>query len=112
MKMILENGNDISISDNFNRAWDITKEINENICHYNDYQTHYPSMASHWLLGAFAAIGFVLISKLVIPFDPLWLVFSIVFVAFIGVYQLWRKISRLCWWCHQQRTIKIITSKI
>jgi hypothetical protein len=74
----------------FNRILDITREINENIRHYNDHQTRYRSMASQWLLGAFGAIGFVLISDPAIPFHKLWLVFAIAFLASLGVFQLWR----------------------
>lgn len=74
----------------FSRIWDITKEINENIRHYNDHQTRYRSIASQWLLGAFAAMGFVMYYNLGLPFNKYWLVAAIAFVASLGVYQLWR----------------------
>lgn len=74
----------------FNRAWEITKELNENIRHYNEHQTKYRSLASQWLIGAFAAMGFVLISKIELPFEKLWLIAVISLVAASGIFQLWR----------------------
>jgi hypothetical protein len=74
----------------YDRVWGITKELNENIRHYNEHQAKYRSLASQWLLGAFAAMGFVLISNIELDFDKLWLVAVIASVAALGIFQLWR----------------------
>ncbi|HWJ89628.1 MAG TPA: hypothetical protein VNR87_00870 [Flavisolibacter sp.] len=71
-------------------AWEYMKEINENVRHYNEHQTKYRTLASQWLLGAFAGIGFVLYSEGSLPFNKLWIVFGICLASSLGIYQLWR----------------------
>jgi hypothetical protein len=74
----------------FQRVWSIMKETYESERHFNNLETQYRILASQWLLGAFAAIGFVFISDLHLPFDKLWLVVAICVISGVGIFQLWR----------------------
>jgi hypothetical protein len=74
----------------FNRVWEMIKEINETERHFNNLETKYRILASQWLLGSFAGIGFVLTEKTDLPFDSLWIAIGICLVSSVGIFQLWR----------------------
>jgi len=74
----------------FHRVWGIVKETYESERHFNNLETQYRILASQWLLGAFAGIGFVFISKPDLNFDKLWLVVGICVISCVGIFQLWR----------------------
>jgi hypothetical protein len=74
----------------FDRLWEITKEINENIRHYNEHQTKYRVLASQWLIAAMAGIGFLFDAKTGLPFNNLLLIFLISLISASGILQLWR----------------------
>jgi len=74
----------------FNRVWQIMKEMYESERHFNQLETSYRILASQWLLAAFAGIGFVMTSDPNLSFDKLWLVVGICYISGIGIWQLWR----------------------
>lgn len=57
--------------------------------HFNDTQSRYRTLASTWLLGAVAAIGFVLTKQLNVDIDPSLLIAAIATAAAGGVGLLW-----------------------
>jgi hypothetical protein len=58
--------------------------------HFNGLQSTYRTLASTWLLVAFAAIGFVLSEKFVgCPFDKLLVIVAIGFMTSIGIILIW-----------------------
>ena len=70
----------------FERVWKFYTEIGALECHFSKLQNQYRTLASTWLLAAFAATGF-LISKqdLIISIDALLLVAGIGIAAGIGI---------------------------
>jgi hypothetical protein len=56
---------------------------------FNDIQARYRLLASTWLLGAIAAIGFVLTKKLNVSIDPEILVTGVSFAGTSGIGLLW-----------------------
>lgn len=74
----------------FERLWEITKEINENIRHYNEHQTKYRILASQWLIAAIVAIGFLFDANTGLPFSNLVLILLICLISALGILQLWR----------------------
>ncbi|HEX6848788.1 MAG TPA: hypothetical protein VF144_17505 [Chitinophagaceae bacterium] len=72
------------------RAWEFTKEINENIRHYNEHQTKYRTLASQWLIAAMAGVGFLFSANTGFPFDNLILIMLISLISALGILQLWR----------------------
>jgi hypothetical protein len=57
--------------------------------HFNQLQSGYRTLASTWLLGAFAAIGFVLATKFSLLIPRELLICAIGIAASIGVYLIW-----------------------
>ncbi len=74
----------------FQRVWEVMKETYETERHFNNLETQYRILASQWLLGAFAGIGFVFVSDPKLSFDKLWLVVAICIISMVGIFQLWR----------------------
>ena len=74
----------------FDQAWEITKEINENVRHYNEHQTKYRTLASQWLIAGFAGIGFLFSAEPKLPFDKLIFTMLISVASAFGIFQLWR----------------------
>jgi hypothetical protein len=74
----------------FNRLWEITKEINENIRHYNEHQTKYRTLASQWLIAAMVGIGFLFDANTGLPFSNHILILLICLISALGILQLWR----------------------
>jgi membrane protein YdbS with pleckstrin-like domain len=74
----------------FQRVWEVMKETYKTERHFNELETQYRILASQWLLGAFAGIGFVIVSDPKLSFDKLWLVVAICLISIVGIYQLWR----------------------
>ena len=74
----------------FNRVWEIMKEVSAAERHFNELETKYRILASQWLLASFAGIGFVLTAKTDLPFNNLWVVIGICLVSAVGIFQLWR----------------------
>ncbi len=77
-------------SDEFQRVWEVMKETYETERHFNNLETQYRILASQWLLGAFAGIGFIFISDPKLSFDKLWLIVVICIISMVGIFQLWR----------------------
>ena len=77
-------------NDEFQRVWEVMKETYETERHFNILETQYRILASQWLLGAFAGIGFVITSDPRLSFDKLWLVAAICIISMVGIFQLWR----------------------
>ena len=77
------------------RAWEFTKEINENIRHYNEHQTKYRTLASQWLIAAMAGVGFLFSANTGFPFDNLILIMLISLISALGILQLSRIFSVL-----------------
>src|SRR6188474_468000 len=75
---------------NFDRIWEMTKEINENIRHYNEHQTKYRTLASQWLIAAMAGIGFLFDANTGLPFNNMVLIMLISLISALGILQLWR----------------------
>jgi hypothetical protein len=74
------------------REWitSIMSEISASERHFNNLQARYRMIASTWLLGTFAAIGFILAKE--IKFDslcPEQFIMAIALASAIGVYLLW-----------------------
>jgi hypothetical protein len=57
--------------------------------HFTQIQSGYRTLASTWLLGAFAAIGFVLATRFSLPIPRELLIAAIAIAASIGVYLIW-----------------------
>lgn len=57
--------------------------------HFNTVQSGYRTLASTWLLAAFAAIGFVLSTKLTLLVPRELVIAGIGMAASIGIYLLW-----------------------
>jgi hypothetical protein len=57
--------------------------------HFNVVQSDYRRLASTWLLAVFAAIGFVLSTKLTILMPPALLILGLGIAGSIGVYLIW-----------------------
>jgi hypothetical protein len=57
--------------------------------HFNQIQSGYRTLASTWMLGAFAAIGFVLATEFSLPIPRELLVAAIGIAASIGVGLIW-----------------------
>ena len=76
--------------DQFDQVWQVMKETYETERHFNNLETQYRILASQWLLGAFAGIGFVFVSDPILSFDKLWLVVGICIISSAGIFQLWR----------------------
>jgi hypothetical protein len=76
-------------SELFDRVMRITEQIGNKEEHFNNLQTGYRKLASTWLLGAFAACGYVLKSDSDIPFDKWYFVFGICAAASGGLAILW-----------------------
>jgi hypothetical protein len=77
-------------NESFHRVWEVMKETYEEERHFNNLETQYRILASQWLLGAFAAIGFVVVSNPTLSFNKLWLVVAIAVISGVGIFQLWR----------------------
>jgi hypothetical protein len=77
-------------NESFHRVWEVMKETYEEERHFNNLETQYRILASQWLLGAFAAIGFVVVSNPTLSFNKLWLVVAISIISGVGIFQLWR----------------------
>jgi len=74
----------------FERLWDMTKEINENIRYYNEHQTKYRILASQWLIAAMTGIGFLFNADAKLPFSNLVLIILVSLISALGILQLWR----------------------
>lgn len=74
----------------FQRVWEVMKVTYETERHFNDLETQYRILASQWLLGAFAGMGFIIVSDPKLTFDKLWLVVAICVISMVGIFQLWR----------------------
>lgn len=74
----------------FRKVWDVVKHTYDIEHHFNTLEIQYRILASHWLLGALAGIGFILVSTPELPFNKLWLVVVIACTSAVGIFQLWR----------------------
>ena len=72
----------------FDKVWAMMLELGEQQRHFNQMQTQYRTIASTWLLGTIAALGFVY-SKENIPLSPDILAVSLCIVAAFGIVLLW-----------------------
>jgi hypothetical protein len=71
------------------RIWNVYVELGLSERHFNTLQSSYRTLASTWLLAAFAGIGFVLSTEVEL-FIPKELVMAgIGLAASIGIYLLW-----------------------
>ena len=68
-------------------VWSIYKALSEQCEHFNGLESSYRTLASTWLLAAFAGMGFVL--KEIHTGQQLLLVAGIAAVAAIGILLLW-----------------------
>ena len=74
----------------FDRVWGIVKALDDREKHFNDLQVRYRTLASTWLLAAFAGIGFVLFSeKGQPPFPREMLSIGICIAGAFGIFLLW-----------------------
>jgi len=74
----------------FEVVWKFYTEIGALERHFNQLQNHYRTLASTWLLAAFAAIGFLISQQgLIVSIDVLLLVAGIGIAAGIGITLLW-----------------------
>ena len=76
--------------DQFERVWGFVKELNDQEKHFNQLQSGYRTLASTWLLAAFAGVGFVLTSnnwQVGIDRDLVAILISI--AGAIGIYLVW-----------------------
>ena len=71
------------------RVWEVVKTLDEREKHFNDLQAEYRSLASTWLLAAFAGIGFVLSTTLTPSVPVEALVTGIAIAGAIGIALLW-----------------------
>jgi len=76
-------------ADVFDRVWKIVTELGAYERHFNDIESRYRTLASTWLLAAFAAMGFVLSSTGPLPADPLLMVAALSIAGAAGVTLLW-----------------------
>jgi hypothetical protein len=73
----------------FERIWKIFTELSEAERHFNALQSQYRTLASTWLLGTFAAMGFVMSEKLMVSFPREVIVGAFAIAGTIGIYLLW-----------------------
>ena len=73
----------------FDRVMRLVEEIGDKEEHFNNLQTSYRKLASTWLLGSFAACGYVLKSADELPFSEWYFVFGICMGATAGLCILW-----------------------
>jgi len=76
------------------REWivSVLSEISASERHFNNLQVRYRLMASSWLLGTFAGIGFVLAGKVQLKFvelPPEIFIIGITLASALGLYLLW-----------------------
>src|SRR5215467_12691904 len=71
-------------------TWARLKEAGQFERHFNQLQAGYRTLASTWLLAAFAGVGFTLINNKTIPFH-LWLAIAagIGFLGTFGIMLVW-----------------------
>lgn len=67
-------------------VWDIYKSLGEQCQHFNNLESTYRTLTSSWLLGAFAATGFIIKE---VDANAAWLVVGVCGAAAVGVFLLW-----------------------
>lgn len=71
-------------------AWAYVVECGISERHFNEMQSRYRALASTWLLGSFAGIGFVVTQQdVLLPVDALIIAAGIGLVGAVGLIQLW-----------------------
>lgn len=75
--------------DDFDRAWQIFCKLREIENQFNSLQTDYRKLASTWLLATFAAIGFVLSTKVDWGVDSHVVCALIGLAGGVGIWLLW-----------------------
>lgn len=73
----------------FDQLMEIYNHIGEEERHFNSLELEYRKLASHWLLVALGAIGFVLSKKEVVPINIWVLVIGICVAASVGILVIW-----------------------
>lgn len=73
----------------FNRVWDLVKELDDREKHFNDLQSRYRTLASTWLLAAFAGCGFVFSKALTAPVSSHLIAIFIALAGACGIMLLW-----------------------
>ena len=81
---------EVGIEDDRQLVWAMIVEIGLNERHFNQLQTSYRALASTWLLGLFAAAGFLLSRKgSDLPLNPGAVLAFLGLIACVGIVLLW-----------------------
>ena len=81
---------DAGAQDDRQLVWDMIVEIGANERHFNQLQTFYRTLTSTWLLGLFAAAGFLLSKKESdLPVNPGAILALLGMIACVGITLLW-----------------------
>ena len=75
--------------DLFDRVWALMKGLEDREKHFNELQSRYRTLASTWLLAAFAGIGFVMSTRLTTPVSTEVVAAAIALAGATGIMLLW-----------------------
>ena len=70
-----------------NLVWDMYKNLTEQCQHFNSIESTYRTLASTWLLAAFAGIGFILTD--IEPDNAQFFIAAVASAAAAGIFLLW-----------------------